>query len=118
MFKIIPNLFTDIVNNMMHVLQSPTPDLEWIKKRRIIFILKKGKIPTKPESYRPISLLEVFYKILSKLLPKQLNSYLTQLVHPNQFGFVPGKQISVASLTLRSLINTCRTSYNDVLQFF
>ena len=118
MFKIIPNLFTDIVNNMMHVLQSPTPDLEWIKKRRIIFILKKGKIPTKPESYRPISLLEVFYKILSKLLSKQLNSYLTQLVHPDQFGFVPGRQMSVASLTLRSLINTCRTSYNDVFAIF
>ena len=118
LFKLIPNLFTDIVNNMMHVLQSPTPDLEWIKKRRIIFILKKGKNPTKPESYRPISLLEVFYKILSKLLSKQLNSYLIQLVHPDQFGFVPGRQMSVASLTLRSLINTCRSSYNDVFAIF
>ena len=118
LFKLIPNLFTEIVNNIMHALQSPTQELEWIKKRRIIFILKKGKIPTNPESYRPISLLEVFYKILAKLLSKQLNSYLTKLVHPDQFGFVPGRQMSVASLTLRNLINSCKSPQSDVFAIF
>ena len=118
LFKFIPNLLTEIVNKMMHVFQSPNQDLEWIKKRRIIFILKKGKDPTCPESYRPISLLEVFYKIMAKLLSKQLNSYLTELVHPDQFGFVPGRQMSVASLTLRSLINKCKSTHSDVFAIF
>ena len=48
----------------------------WIKKRTIIFIKKKQKNKAnKCSDFRPISLLEVLYKILSKLLLEKLNPF-------------------------------------------
>lgn len=53
---------------------------------------KKGKDPTKCESYRPISLLTCDYKILTKILSLRLESIVPKIVHPDQTGFVKGRQ--------------------------
>ena len=42
--------------------------LTWIKQRKVIYIPKAGKDPLLPSSYRPLSLLEVLYKIPAKIL--------------------------------------------------
>lgn len=58
-----------------------------------IYVLpKKGKDPTKCESYRPISLLTCDYKILTKILSLRLESIVPKIVHPDQTGFVKGRQ--------------------------
>ena len=40
----------------------------YLKKRKIIFLAKKGKDSTHVENYRPIALLETIYKLISKVL--------------------------------------------------
>lgn len=57
----------------------------------ISLILKKGKPPELCTSYRPISLLGVDCKILSKLLARRLEDVLPVLVKPDQTGFVKGR---------------------------
>ena len=52
---------------------------EWIKKHKIVFIPKPGRPRNKIESYRPVSLLEVYYKVIAKLLAIKLGKY----VHKN-----------------------------------
>lgn len=63
------------------------PD-QW-KIAQIILILKPGKDPVEPKSYRPISLLPVLSKVFEKLLLKRLQPVLTskQLIPEHQFGF-------------------------------
>ena len=60
-----------------------------LKSAVVIFILKPGKDPTDPASYRPISLLEILAKILEGILNARLIMHLedNDLLPTMQFGF-------------------------------
>lgn len=55
--------------------------------------LYKKKDPSLIENYRPITLLNTDYKILTRALSLQLLDSIKQLVHHNQAGFIPGRSI-------------------------
>lgn len=57
----------------------------------IITLLKPEKDPAFIDSYRPLSLINVDVKILSKLLATRLQPFLPLVVLPDQSGFVPGR---------------------------
>lgn len=54
-------------------------------------IPKSNKDPELCASYRPISLLNVDAKIITKILANLLNSVILSLVQGDQMGFMPGK---------------------------
>lgn len=54
----------------------------------ISLILKKGKPSDCCSSYRPISLIGVDCKLLSKLLARRLEALLPALIKPDQTGFI------------------------------
>lgn len=66
----------------------------------IVLIPKPGKDPALPESYRPISLLQLDIKILAKVLALRLNKVILNLIHPNQTGFMPAKNTAFNLLIL------------------
>ena len=55
--------------------------------------LFKKKDPTEIKNYRPITLLNTDYKILTKVLAIQLMNHIKQMVHPDQAGFIPNRSI-------------------------
>lgn len=60
-----------------------------LKTAEIILLLKPGKDPTVPESYRPISLLPTISKIIERLLANRITTDVryTQSIPDHQFGF-------------------------------
>lgn len=57
----------------------------------IVVVPKPGKDPEVYASYRPISLLNVDAKILTKVLVRRLNKVFITLIYEDQMGFMPGK---------------------------
>ena len=64
-----------------------------ISQRRgiISFILQKNKDKTIRENLRPISLLNVDYTILTKVLANRLEKVLPKIINPDQTGYVKGR---------------------------
>jgi hypothetical protein len=63
------------------------------QNHRIIVCLPKYNGAQKPTFFRPITLLNVDYKILAKILVNRLRPLLAEHLHTNQFCGVPGNII-------------------------
>ncbi|KAE8665942.1 hypothetical protein F3Y22_tig00112523pilonHSYRG00172 [Hibiscus syriacus] len=55
--------------------------------------------------FRPISLVDSMYKIVSRLLAKRLVSCLSEVIGEHQFAFMAGKQIANSSLITNEVID-------------
>lgn len=72
----------DVIN-----LASKTQSLP--ESMAIITVLhKKNKDPLKCSSFRPISLLNADYKLISKALANRLSKFLPKLINLDQVGFI------------------------------
>ena len=64
------------------------------QKRGSITLIPKGEVNlTNLKNWRPISLLNVDYKLLSKVLAKRMELILPKLIHTDQTGFISGRYI-------------------------
>ena len=108
-FAKIPRLFTSICQSLLDN-QNFTGDFSYLKKRSIVMIQKNSARKPSPKDFRPISLLELLYKILAKLLLYRVRELLPQIVNNHQFGFVPGRCMSTCSGTLLRVVQEINSS--------
>ena len=104
LINFLPKFITEALNNL-YLIDIDSSPFKYIKDRNIIYIPKKGFDLSLPEHFRPIALLEIIYKILSKALNKKLCKHLDKIVHSEQFGFVPKRNMANASLNITTAIN-------------
>ena len=62
------------------------------RKSAVVLLHKKGS-RAEPGNYRPIALVQVDVKVLSKALTYRLQQVILDLIHPDQKGFVKGRSI-------------------------
>lgn len=83
-FPLLAPLLVDMYNESYTSLMLPST----LTQATISLILKKNKDPLDCGSYRPISLLNVDFKLLSKLLALRLDPILPTIISPDQTGFI------------------------------
>ncbi|KAK3007529.1 hypothetical protein RJ639_013237 [Escallonia herrerae] len=74
----------------------------------LIALIQKQDNPVSVNHYRPISLCNVSYKLISKILASRLQAILHQLVSPLQAAFVPKRLINDNSIIVQELWQTMR----------
>lgn len=110
---ILVPVLTKVYSESLSVGQLP----DTLNESVISIILKKGRDSLDPASYRPISLANVDYKILTKVLAMRLENVVPCIVDPDQVGFVKGRSSSDNLRRLLHLMWQNRESDEPVAAF-
>ena len=108
------NMMTESFNYAYH-----NGTLSNSQKQAVITLLeKKGKDRSYLKNWRPVSLLNVDYKIASKALANRIIEYLPSLIHENQTGFIKNRNISDSIRTLLDVVDyTTQENVSGLLLF-
>jgi hypothetical protein len=74
------------------------------QKYGIIVCIPKQARPMRPEDYRPLTLLNTDYKLLTRIIANRLRPWLTELLHPAQHCCLPGTTVFEALATIRDAV--------------
>ena len=82
------------------------------KQAVITLIQKEGKDPLNIKNYRPISLLNVDYNILTKVLSARIKKVLNEIIKIDQVGYLKGRNIGEAIRLIDDMI--CHTIFKSI----
>ncbi|XP_028773622.1 uncharacterized protein LOC114730681 [Neltuma alba] len=74
----------------------------------LIVLIPKKDPPETLKDLRPISLCNVVYKIVTKIMANRIKTFLPQTISPNQCGFVPGRLSSDNIIVAQEVIHSMR----------
>ena len=99
MWNCCKNDLLDIINNMN--LEGSVSNEQ--KHGHIVYLPKVG-IPVCPENYRPLTILNTNYKLLTRIIANRLRPWMKAVLHQNQYRGRNGKSIYDAVATVRDII--------------
>ena len=103
-FKMFWYDFIDVFERLIADTFSSNQLCDSMRMGTISLIPKKGDL-TRLTNWRPISLLNVDYKILSKAIANRISKVIDTLVSEDQTCCIPGRDISENILTMINVIN-------------
>jgi ribonuclease HI len=95
---------TEVSNAVIHILSNGC--LNEVLNSTYLALIPKIANPISVTEFRPISLCNVMYKLVSKTLANRLKTVLPEIISPNQSAFIPGRLISDNILAAYETLHT------------
>ena len=86
---------------------------QFLKEIKSTLVFPKKIGADSPDQFRPISLCNSFYKIISKVLTSRFLLVLPSLISDQQNGFIPGRQILNSIIAAHENIHSLSCSNNQ-----
>ncbi|CAI5460850.1 unnamed protein product [Closterium sp. Yama58-4] len=83
-----------------------------VKEAVTILLHKKGD-KDQLNNYRPITLLNFTYKVLARVVADRMKKFLSRVISPEQYGFLPGRRLTDAVGLVADIIDTARNDNED-----
>ena len=87
-----PMLEEDLIEEVLKAVNTCTIPTGW--NDTTIMMIPKINTPEKVTQFRAISLCNVVYKIIAKMVATRLKVFLPEIISPTQSAFVPGRLIT------------------------
>lgn len=106
-FKFFKSGWDIIKDDIFGIVQKfwSTAKLSKGSNTTFIALIPKLEIPNGFNDFRPISMVGVTYKIISKLLAQRLQQVMNHLIGPHQSSFIKGRQILDGALIADESLN-------------
>lgn len=77
----------------------------------LLVFIPKIEHPQSITQFRPLSLCNVTYKVITKLITNRLKEVLGELIAPTQSSFIPGRQMTDNVIICQELIHSMRRKH-------
>lgn len=100
-----------ILTRVYNLLLASTSIPAWFTAGNVILLFKKGD-PKLSSNYRPITLLNLDYKIMTKVLSKRLQKALPPVLGSTQYAFLPNRCAQDNAMALQLTIQSANHENN------
>ena len=75
----------------------------------LLVLIPKVEQPENLREFRPISLCDVIYKIITKIIANRIKGILDEIIGPHQCSFIKGRHITNNIIVASEAIHTMKS---------
>jgi exonuclease III len=108
-WNVIGDSITDYIQGIFTRKKIPTS-----LNSTLICLIPKVPNPETVNQFRPIGLCNTLYKTITKILVLKLKTFLSDLIHPLQASFIPGRKASDNVIMVQEIIHSMSLSRSKI----
>ncbi|KAJ4777159.1 RNA-directed DNA polymerase (reverse transcriptase)-related family protein [Rhynchospora pubera] len=99
-----PTIGPDLVAQIRHIFATTVVPENWLQCN--VVLIPKNNEPLSPTDYRPISIGNVTYRLLMKVIANRLRPYIQKIISKEQTAFISGRCITESIVLVKEVLHS------------